>query len=116
MPTWSRAPAGAGPAGIADLRARAAGLAQVEHALGDHDGAEIHFREAIAVTERIGDLGCSAVAWRGLGSIARSDGDHDIALARLRRALAIFGRLDHTSDVAAALIDVAAVAATAGDH
>jgi DNA-binding SARP family transcriptional activator len=92
------------------------GLAQVEHAMGDLDHAEPRFREAVAVTERIGDLGCSAVAWRGLGSIARSRGDHDTALARLRRALVIFGRLEHTSDAAGALIDVAGLASAAGDH
>jgi tetratricopeptide (TPR) repeat protein len=92
------------------------GLAQVEHAMGDLDRAEPRFREAVAVTEQIGDLGCSGVAWRGLGSIAASRGDHDTALARLRRALVIFGRLAHTSDAAGALIDVAGLASAAGDH
>lgn len=84
---FEQAAAAARRAGEVDLLADALnGLAGLEHAHGDSQGAIVHLEEALTLRERQGDPGGAAVALGNLGAVYLDLGHFNRALEHLLRA------------------------------
>ncbi len=80
-----------------DDLARAKAIALLGEIASDHEGdkqtAKALFDQALALSERLGELELTARCWRYLASIAMSHGDNEAALDFQRTALKVFENL-----------------------
>ena len=101
---------------LADAAAESDRLAAAAQQAGDLDAAEDHFRAALELRRRLGDVVGEAQSWRQLGALSLMRGDEPTAEKHYLSALALADKSEDSAGGAETLVQLGHLAIGRSDH